>query len=79
MNNTGKFDFIYSTRFWSMVITSASIILIDPALATQPWYVSLGKFLGLLGTGFVTIKTLDRSVELATVGKTPVQDTKKKK
>lgn len=56
-----KFAFLTSTRFWAMVITSASVVLIDPAFATQPWYVSFGKFLGLVGAGFVTVKTIDRN------------------
>lgn len=58
-----KLDFLTSNRFWAMVITSASAVLIDPSFATQPWYITLGKFLGLVGAGFVTVRTLDRASE----------------
>lgn len=55
-----KLEFLYSTRFWTLLITSASAILIDPNFPTQEWYVSLGKFLALVGTGFIGIRTIDR-------------------
>lgn len=58
-----KFSFLFSTRFWSAIITSASVVLIDPAFGTQPWYVSLGKFLALLGVQFTIIRTADRASE----------------
>lgn len=58
-----KFDFLTSVRFWAMVITSGSVVLIDPAFPTQPWYISIGKFLGLVGAGFVTVGTVDRASE----------------
>jgi len=60
MNNE-KFAFIYSTRFWSMVITSASVVLVDPTFPTTPWYVAVGKFLGLIAAGFTVIRTVDRN------------------
>ena len=58
MNN--KFEFLYATRFWAMVLASASVALLDPAIANQPWYVTFGKFLGLVGADFVAVKSWDR-------------------
>ena len=58
-----KFDFLTSNAFWSNVITSASITLIDPNLATQAWYVTLGKFLGLLSAAFTIVRTIDRTAD----------------
>ena len=60
METNPKYAFLYSTRFWSMVIASASATLIDPSFDTQVWYVSLGKFLGLVSAGFVAVGSLDR-------------------
>jgi len=51
---------LHSTRFYGMVIASASAVLIDPSFGTQPWYISLGKFLGLLSTGFVLINSVSK-------------------
>ena len=58
-----KFDFLTSPAFYSNVITSASVTLIDPNFPTQAWYVSLGKFLGLLSAAFTVTRTIDRSVD----------------
>ena len=58
MNN--KFDFIYSTRFYALVLGSASTVLVT-SFGTEPWYISLGKFLGLVSAGFITIRTIDRN------------------
>ena len=55
-----KLEFILSTRFWAMVMASASVVLIDSNFPNQEWYVTLGKFLGLVSTGFVGVGTLDR-------------------
>lgn len=52
-----------SSRFWVMIMGTASTILIDPSFATQTWYVSLGKFLALTSVGFVGIRTIDRASE----------------
>jgi F0F1-type ATP synthase assembly protein I len=60
---TTTFDFLTSNRFWSIVITSLSAILIDPSTSTQPWYVTLGKFLGILGTQFTIVRTVDRNAD----------------
>lgn len=59
-----KFSFLTSTRFWAVVITAASVTLVDPSFPGQLWYVSLGKFLGLLGAGFTTVRTIDRNAEV---------------
>ncbi len=55
-----KFDFLTAPRFWSMVVASAGVILLDPSFPSQPWYVSLGKFLALVGAGFTTVGTIDK-------------------
>jgi hypothetical protein len=57
------YSFLGANRFWFMVLGAASAVLVDPELTTQPWYVSLGKFLGLLSAGFVTVRTIDRASE----------------
>lgn len=54
-------SFLASNRFWAIVITSASAVLIDPNFGTQPWYVSLAKFLGLVGAAFTVVRTVDRN------------------
>lgn len=58
--NTSKFEFLTSTRFWALVLGSASTVLVT-SFGTEPWYVSLGKFLGLLSAGFITLRTIDRN------------------
>lgn len=58
-----QFEFFTSNRFYAGVIGSASTVLIDPNFATQAWYVSLGKFLGLVSIVFITIRTVDRVSE----------------
>ena len=60
-NNT--WAFLSANRFWAMVLASASAILVDPSLLMVPWWVSLGKFLGLVSTGFVVTRTIDRAVD----------------
>lgn len=62
---SSQFDFLLSTRFWALLLGSASTILIDPAFPTQPWYLSLGKFLALVAAGFIGIRTIDRFGEKA--------------
>lgn len=61
--NTNKYEFLSSTRFWALVTGSLSTILIDPNLIAQPWYVTVGKFLGLVSAGFIAIRTIDRASE----------------
>ncbi len=56
-----KFSFLSSNRFWALVIGAASTVLIDPNLPLQEWYITLGKFLGIIATGFIAIKTVDRN------------------
>ena len=55
-----KFAFMFSSRFWVLILGSAGTVLSNPEFATLPWYTSLGKFLGLLSAGFITIRTIDR-------------------
>lgn len=57
----GNFSFLTSNRFWMAGMTSASLVLIDPSFSTQPWYVSLGKFLGSWAGQFIVIRTIDRA------------------
>lgn len=59
---TNKFDFIYSTRFWAVVISSVSAVLVQPEFATDEWYVSVGKILGLVSAGFTAVRTIDRNL-----------------
>ena len=61
MTLSDEFKFLGKVRFWAMVMADASAVLIDPAFPTQAWYVSLGKFLALLGVSFTAIQTLDRN------------------
>lgn len=56
-----EFKFLFKVRFWSMVMADASAVLIDPAFQGQIWYVSLGKFLALLGITFTAVQTIDRN------------------
>lgn len=58
-----KLDFLTAPRFWALILGSISTVIIDPAFPTQVWYVSLGKFLGLISAGFITIRTVDRATE----------------
>ncbi len=71
-----KFAFLTSTAFYAIILTSASGVLIDPNFINQPWYVTLGKFFGLLGAQFTVVRTVDRhsdkKVEAAMLS-TPVQ------
>ena len=56
-----QFAFLLSNRFWALVLTSASTILVDPSFGSEEWYKTLGKFLGLVGGGFIAIRTIDRN------------------
>lgn len=58
-----RFDFLFSNAFWAIVIGSASTTLIDPNFSGQEWYVSVGKFLGLVSAGFWVTRTADRTVD----------------
>ena len=58
-------DFLTSNRFIALILGSASAVLVDPAFGTQPWYISLGKFLALVSAGFIGIRTADRFGEQA--------------
>lgn len=49
-----------SYRFWGVVGTAASLILTNPAFLTDPWFVSLGKFLGLVFGGATLVGVADR-------------------
>lgn len=65
-----KLAFLTSTRFWVLILGSASTVLLDPDLVSKPWYVTVGKFLGVISAGFITIRTVDRSAEY--IGNKPV-------
>lgn len=58
-----RFAFLTSNRFWAIILASLGSLLVDPAFPTQPWYVSLGKFLVLSGTGFTAVRTIDRHAD----------------
>lgn len=53
-------EFLQSERFWALIIGSASAVLIDPNFPIQQWYISVGKFFGLVAAGFIGIGTIDR-------------------
>lgn len=57
-----KFSFILSTRFWAIVLGSISTIIVQPEFATDEWYVSVGKILGLVSAGFTAVRTIDRNL-----------------
>lgn len=56
-----NFAFLKSTRFWALVLGSASTALVNSA--GEDWRVTLGKFLGLLSAGFIAIRTVDRTAD----------------
>lgn len=56
-------NLLSSSRFWGLILASASAVLADPSFPTQTWYISLAKFLGLLSAGAVTVRTIDRQVD----------------
>lgn len=58
--NKKMLDLFKSPRFWGVVITSASVVLVDPSFPTTAWYISLAKFLGLVSAGTLGIRTVDR-------------------
>ncbi len=58
---TDRFAFLFSNRFWVLLLGAASTVLIDPNFPLQEWYITLGKFLGIVSAGFITINTLDRT------------------
>ena len=57
---TMDWTFLKSNAFYAGIIGSASIVLVDPNFATAKWYVTLGKFLGLVSVAFWGTRTLDR-------------------
>lgn len=57
-----KFAFLLSTRFWAIVLGSASTVLVSPEFANDEWYVSLGKFLSYVAGGFTVVRTIDRNI-----------------
>jgi hypothetical protein len=73
MNN--RFEFLQSNRFWALVIGALSIYA-----QSKGWIGDSEMILiATITAGFTTIKTIDRSVELASVGKTPVPEAVPKK
>lgn len=74
-----KIDFLNSPRFWALILGSASTVLIDPSFPTQEWYISVGKFLGLVSAGFIVVRTTDRATEVLSGRALPVEEKVKKK
>lgn len=68
--NTGKLEFLTSSRFWALVLGSASTVLVT-SFGQEEWYISLGKFLGLVSAGFIGIRTTDRFSEVLSSTKEP--------
>lgn len=58
-----QFAFLKAPRFYAMTMANVSLVLLDPNFPTQPWYVSVGKFLALEGSTFTLIRTIDRATE----------------
>jgi len=58
--NSSTFAFLYSNRFWALVLGALSTVLIDPSFDPSLWYIAVGKFLGIVSAGFITIRTVDR-------------------
>jgi len=56
-------EFLTSNRFWAGVVGSLSAVLISPEFLINPWYINMGKFLGLLSAVFIGIRTVDRTSE----------------
>lgn len=54
-----KFAFIYSTRFWALVIGAISIYLQTKGYIGEAEMVLIATIMG----GFVTVKTIDRATE----------------
>jgi len=59
-------DFLTSPRFYAMILGSASTVLVT-SFGTEPWHISLGKFLALVSAGFITIATIDKNVGQANI------------
>jgi len=57
------FTFLKSNAFYAVLIGAISVTLLDPSLETTPWYVSLGKFLGVFSAGFWGTRSLDRTID----------------
>ena len=55
--------FLKSTAFYAINLGAISAVLIDPTLSTSSWYVTLGKFIGIISAGFWGTRTLDRTVD----------------
>jgi hypothetical protein len=53
-----KFDFIFSTRFWAMIIGALSIYLKAKGLIGEPEMMLIAT----ITAGFVAVKTLDKNV-----------------
>lgn len=64
MNLDGtKIEFLTSTRFWALVLGDIALMLRDPSITVDSWYVTAGKFLAVLAAGFISIRTVDRFSE----------------
>ena len=68
-----QFEFLSSNRFWALVLGSASAVLVSSDFMVEHWWVSLGKFLGLLSAGFITLRTVDRATEVLSNRTLPVE------
>jgi hypothetical protein len=53
-------SFLTSERFYAVILGALGITLQDPEIATQPWYITVGKFITYASGGFATIGTVDR-------------------
>lgn len=60
---TENLKFIVSPTFWSMVLTVSGGVLVDPNFPTQPWYITLGKWLLGVAGGFTVVGTINRNAD----------------
>jgi len=72
------FSFLTSNRFIVLIIGSVATVLLDPALPTQRWYVTLGKFLQIVAGGFIAVRTIDRATEVLSNRNLPLPEEAKK-
>ncbi len=54
-----KFDFLFSTRFWAMIVGAFSVYLTAKGYIDEP----LRNLIATLTVGFVSVRTFDRASE----------------
>lgn len=67
-----KFGFLYSTRFWAMVVAAVSLYLKTKGIFGDAEMMLIATITG----GFTIVKTLDRGTEVLSNRSLPVDDKK---